>query len=74
MLATSCRGHGHGATGALTAPAMPIGNVPMSDGRVGAQMHGSTRVPEPLVRPYDGGLAYKAASMAALQVLALACR
>ena len=42
---------------------MPIGNVPMSDGRVGAQMRGSARVPEPLVRPYDGGLAYKDASM-----------
>ena len=42
----------------LCAP-MPVGSIMMSDGKAGSVPPSDKKIPEPLVQPYDGGLAFK---------------
>ena len=38
---------------------MPIGSISMSDGKAGSIPPSDKKIPEALVQPFDGGLAFK---------------
>lgn len=50
---------------------MPIGGIMMSDGKAGSVPPSDKKIPEPLVQPFDGGLAFKNRCGIVLYALAL---